>query len=217
MFKVFKTFLNIGALLLLLGPSSIFAKPSVKALTSKSSAKKVVEQLPTASFGGGLKKHSFGVGIGQIFLKGGFENRGANKMTLDLYYNYSVSHTFDLLSNLHFNELSSKGQKVTLRGITTAVKFKLYQIDEFAPFVIGGLGIYSPHELRLVNGSYVKSNREPVMGWNAGFGADLRLNNKVMVGMLVHYHDPFDIAQDIGEKVMGAYTKLLVTMLYSFK
>ena len=55
------------------------------------------------------------------------------------------------------------------------------------------------------------------MGWNAGFGADLRLNNKVMVGMLVHYHDPFDIAQDVGEKVMGAYTKLLVTIFYSFK
>ena len=143
MFQSFKTFLNIGTLIILLSgfSSSLYAKTSVKALTSKNSAKKVVEQLPTASFGGGLKKHSFGIGIGQIFLKGAFTERGANKMTIDLYYNYSVSHTFDLLTNLHFNELSSRGQRVTLRGATAAVKFKLYQIDEFAPFVMGGLGI----------------------------------------------------------------------------
>jgi hypothetical protein len=121
------------------------------------------------------------------------------------------------LSNIHFNELDHKGQRLTLRGITTAVKFKLYQIDEFAPFVMGGLGIYSPHELREVNGAFVKSNKQAVMGWNAGFGVDLRLNQKFMVGMLVHYHDPFDIEQDIGEKVKGAYTKLLVTLLYSLK
>ncbi len=219
MFKNFKTFLNIGTLVvLLLGfSSSIFAKPSVKGLTSKDSAKKVIQQLPSTGFGSSLKKHSYGIGIGQMFLRGGFADHGSNQMTIDLYYNYSVSYTFDLLTNMHYNELDKKGESLITKGLTTAVKFKLYQIDEFAPFVMAGLGIYAPTEERLVDGDLTKTEAEPVMGWNAGAGADLRLNNKVMIGMLVHYHDPFDIEQDVGSNVKGAYTKLLVTLLYSFR
>ncbi len=203
------------ALVIMLGSSYVTQATTVKALTSKKNAKKVAQELPLASFGSGIKKHSFGLGIGQIFLRGGFADHGANQMTVDLYYNYSVSYTFDLLTNLHYNELHKKAESAKLKGLTTAVKFKLYQIDEFAPFVMGGLGIYAPEERRYVDGVVTASERRMTMGWNGGFGADLRLNRKFIVGMLVHYHDPFDVEQDIGNKVRGAYTKLMVTLLYT--
>jgi hypothetical protein len=215
MLQLVKKFLNIGALVLLLGSSMSLNATTVKALTSKKSAKKVAQQLPTASFATGLKKHSFGLGIGQMFLRGGFADHASNKMSVDLYYNYGVSYTFDLLTNLHYNESDKLGNSITLQGITTAIKFKLYQIDEFSPFVLGGLGIYYPEESRYVDGTLKKANAAATMGWNFGFGADLRLNDKFTIGMLFHYHDPFDVEQDIGPNIRGAYSKLLVTLLYT--
>ena len=49
----------------------------------------------------GLKKHSIGIGIGQTFLVGEFEDLGENKITWDLLYSYSASHSYDLLMNFH--------------------------------------------------------------------------------------------------------------------
>lgn len=215
MLRLVKTFLNIGTLAVLLGSSYSLHATTVKALTSKKSAKKVAQELPSASFGTGLKKHSFGIGVGQMFLRGGFADHGNNKMSVDLYYNYGVSYTFDLLTNIHYNKSDKLGNSVVLQGLTTAIKFKLYQIDEFSPFIFAGLGIYYPEEKRYVDGTLQDAKSQATMGWNLGVGADLRLNDKFMIGMLFHYHDPFDVEQDIGPNIRGAYSKLLVTLLYT--
>ena len=49
-----------------------------------------------------------------------------------------------------------------------------------------------------------------------GAGIDLRLNNKVVVGLLGHYHLPFEVKQDDFENVKGSYFKLLLTAMYQF-
>lgn len=151
--------------------------------------------------------HSFGIGIGQTFLFEDFEDHGDDSITADLFYNYSASHSFDLIVNTHYSthEQAKKTTKIT--GTSVGMKAKLYQIDSFIPIAIGGLGFYRP----TITGSDAKL----VFGYHLGAGAELRLNNKFTIGLLLHFHDPFDVKKSPNPKIEGSYSKLLITTLYS--
>ena len=196
---------------LVLGSYVVSAKTSVKNLTSKESAKKIAPVVSSMS-NGGLKQHSIGIGLGQTFLRRGFAERGTNQITWDVYYNYSASYSFDLLINMHYSEHKKEEHKITLMGGAIGIKGKIYQFDEFSPYVTGGLGFYQPQES--IDGE--KSENKTVFGVHAGIGADLKLNHKFTAGMILHYHDPFDVEQDSGGLIDGSYYKLLLTLLYTF-
>jgi hypothetical protein len=51
---------------------------------------------------------------------------------------------------------------------------------------------------------------------NAGVGVELKLNSQASVGVIAHYHDPFDVRQEVGPELEGSYMKLLLTALYTF-
>ena len=82
--------------------------PLIKRLTSEAMADKVRNDVPSESGGGGiyeeLKVHSLGVGLGQTFVRGHLARHGEDKITLDGYYNYSVSHSFDMVLNFHYSQ-----------------------------------------------------------------------------------------------------------------
>ena len=198
---------------LMFWPCISSAKTSVKKLTSKESANNLAPAMSSIG-GGGLKHHSIGLGLGQTFLRRGFAEKGTDGITWDVYYNYNASYSFDLLINVHYSEHKKEDSKVELKGAAIGIKGKIYHFDEFSPFVTGGLGFYQPQE---TNSDGDTSEDKTVFGIHAGIGADLKLNDKFIAGMIFHYHDPFDLEQERGGKIDGSYYKLLLTLLYTFK
>jgi hypothetical protein len=180
-----------------------------------------VDPPPTAIIAGpripnGLHKHSVGIGIGQTSLFGDFEELGENKITFDLLYSYSASHSFDLFIDAHHAKYSFKEQWLQTTGLAIGIKAKAYQFDSFSPYGIFGFGFYSPKAKRLINSVLVESSTKLIFGWHIGAGAELKLNNHFSVGVQLQYHNPFDIKQEIGTEISGTYSKMLITGMYTF-
>lgn len=157
--------------------------------------------------------HSIGIGFGQTFLMGNFGDYGEDKIALpDLLYSYSASHSFDMLVDAHYSKHSYNNRTVKIPGASVSVKGKLVQFDAFSPFGLAGLGFYRP---QISDGPW-ESKAKLTFGLNLGFGGDLKLNDMFTVGVLVQYHNPFDVKQSNAKKVEGSYAKLLITGMYTF-
>lgn len=162
------------------------------------------------------KKHSFGIGLGQTFLLGDFSSDGEDKMTLDFFYGYKASYSFDFLLNLHISSHENNAEEVNLNGLAMSIKSKVYDYDSFSPYLMGGLGFYRPTTTRNFSGTLRDSEGKFVFGFNLGAGADLRLNEKFTIGVMTQFHKPFDIDQESQKDVSGAYIKLLLLGMYHF-
>lgn len=197
-------------------------KPNIHQLTNEKTAKKVSEDIPEESapaatrIPGELNKHSLGLGFGQTFLRSTLADNGNDKITAELYYNYSASYSFDFMANAHWDTHTYKDRESTTRGLALAIKGKGFQLDAFAPYVFGGFGFYYPSAKRPVATEIVETRSQVVFGVNAGAGVELRLNSRVVVGAIMHYHDPFDVRQEVGPTLQASYLKLLLTALYTF-
>jgi opacity protein-like surface antigen len=194
-------------------------KPNIHVLTSDKAATKVANAIPEETqerIPGKVHAHSIGLGLGQTFLRSDFGANGNDKITPDLYYNYSASHSFDFVANLHYSEHTYLDKKATIKGFALAIKGKVFQLDAFSPFVMGGFGFYLPSVKRLQSGILTETRTQLVFGVNAGAGVELQLNDKVAVGVLAHYHDPFDVRQDVGSNLEGSYMKLLIIASFTF-
>lgn len=221
--KLLKLFLNVKTVtslvtvfvFTLLSPASAQSKPSIKELTSNEKTKEVARDIPRGDEGG-LKLHSLGLGIGQTFLLGDASDNGEDKITWDVYYNYSASYSFDFMANFHTAKHKFKGRYIETTGAALSIKGKAFQFDSFAPFALGGLGFYWPKAQRDVGGTLTESKTKATFGLNLGAGAELRLNRHFMVGVIGHYHNPFDVKQEIGPDVELSYFKLLITLFYTF-
>ena len=159
-----------------------------------------------------VNKHGIGVGLGQTFLLGSLQSKGDSQITGEIFYSYTASYSFDLLVNLHSSHHSYQGKDVWLKGLAFSIKARSYEFDAFSPYVIGGLGFYEPRIAK----DGVQSEKKTTFGFNAGGGVDLRLNRRVVIGILGQYHNPFDVKQDETEDVKGSYFKLLLTSMYLF-
>lgn len=158
--------------------------------------------------------HSLGFGLGQTFLNGRFKEYGDDKIAFpDIYYSYSASYSFDFLLNFHASKHEKTGKDVRIMGLVPSIKGKLYQFDAFSPYVVGGLGFYWPKW----QSTQIESDRKTVFGYTLGAGCDLKLNELFNVGVLVQYHDPFDVKQTNQEEVTGSYYKLMITGMYTFQ
>ena len=193
--------------------------PLIKKLTSKTVAEKVEKSIPLAAkrrpenrIPDELKVHSLGVGLGQTFVKGDLGKHGQDKITADIFYNYSVSYSFDFMLNLHYSKHTFSRRQTKLTGTAIGIKGKFYEFDSFYPFVVGGFGFYRPQIKDEAN----KSPSKVTFGVHLGGGGELILNRKFSLGLLAHYHNPFDISHEIGPNVEGFYFKLLVMTLYRF-
>ncbi len=214
----YKVLLPVLVISLMTWSGSSFSKPNIKKLTSDKASKEVATELPEDSRNPNeLHIHSVGLGIGQTFLAGDFEDRGDNSITADLYYNYSASHSFDFFANFHHSKHKLGRKQVRISGLALGIKGKVYQFDAFSPFFMGGLGFYNPKVKRIVNDQLKESESKVTFGWNFGVGADLKLNSSFSVGVLWHFHNPFDVKQEVDSDVEGSYSKLLITTLYSFR
>lgn len=215
-----KSFVKIPASFLLSGIFlfTVNAQTKIEKLTSTD--KPVVDSTSnsTASSApkGALNRHSVGLGFGQTFMVGDFKHTGEDKITFDVFYNYSASHSFDLLVNIHSSKHEFRNYHTSVRGIAPGIKAKLYQFDNFAPYALAGLGIYAPKLRREVNGQIQETKSKMAFGYHVGAGADLNLNSHASVGLLFHLHNPFDVKQDLGPEVEGAYYKLMMLAFYVF-
>ncbi len=201
--------------------STSFAQSKIEKLTSTD--KPVVDSTSkstpaTSSPKGSLQRHSVGLGLGQTFLLDDLEDNGENKITVDGFYNYSASYSFDLLVNFHVSKHKFRGRSALLRGFAPGIKAKLYQFDNFSPYVLGGLGLYAPKLKRIIDssGTVQETETKIAFGYHFGAGADLSLNNNVSVGLLFHLHNPFDLKQEVGQEVEAAYYKLMMLAFYVF-
>lgn len=195
--------------------SSVFAveKKVSKAKNIKTSHKKI--DFPTRDFAQ-TQLHSIGIGIGQTFLASDYNDYGNSSITADLYYDYSASHSFDMIANLHYAKLKYQNTWTQISGLAIGIKAKAIHYDSMAPFIMGGLGFYLPRVRRVLESELVTSETQLAFGTHFGLGAELKLNNKVKVGLLGHLHNPFDISQETGPEIEGYYFKLLLTSLYTF-
>ena len=159
-----------------------------------------------------IHKHAIGIGLGQTFLMGQFEKYGDNKITADLLYSYTASYSFDLLINVHFSHHKYMEKEVWLRGYSMSIKARSYEFDAFSPFLLGGLGFYMPQ----IGNEDKQSDAKYTFGFNAGAGVDLRLNDKIIAGLLAQYHKPFEVKQEETADLTGSYFKLLLTAMYLF-
>lgn len=216
-----KNIVKLGLVTLVASSSFSFlhAKESIKALTSDkkaSEAKATPSSSPEPRVSNALKLHSVGIGVGQTFVKGDFDKYGEDKITADIIYTYSASHSFDFMANFHYSKHEFRTTYTMVRGLALGIKAKIFNFDSFSPYVVGGLGFYAPRVKRAVNGVIRESESKVVFGDHLGAGAELRLNRKFTTGVLAHYHNPFDVKQEIGSEVEGSYIKLLITAVYSF-
>jgi len=190
---------------------------TIERLTSDKAAEDIKNTIPQkTTFEHGVNSHSIGIGIGQTFLTNDFDDNGQSQITPDLYYNYSASHSFDLLINLHYSAHKKNDKKVSLLGVAPALKAKLFSFDNFAPVVFGGFGFYQPTVRRIVQSKLKDSESKTVFGYHFGGGAELRLNKNFATGVLFHFHNPFDVKQDTDPEVEGSYYKLMLTGFYTF-
>ncbi|MBF0297986.1 MAG: outer membrane beta-barrel protein [Oligoflexia bacterium] len=183
--------------------------PAIKAKSSSNTREDAEKEA-------GIHLHSAGIGIGETFLGGDFANHGEDKITFDFFYGYSASHSFDFLANLHRSTHEYKGEQVIVQGIALGIKGKFYQFDSFSPFAEGGFGFYRPIVTRKIEGTLTESEGKTAFGMHLGAGIDLKLNKNVAVGMLMQYHDPFNIKQDIGPEIQGYYFKIMMIAAYCF-
>ncbi len=216
--QIFKKYLiNAPLITLILGAFfHLEAKDTIKDLTSKEKAREVPAVSKPTLFSTPIKIHSIGIGLGQTSLHGAFSDLGDDKVTADLYYNYSASRSFDLTTNFHYSKHEYRGAYASLSGLNMGIKGKIFQFDSFAPFVVGGFGFYSPKVKRIINEVALESSSKLVFGLHLGGGAELNLNRRFSIGLLGHYHNPFDVKQDNQGKVEGSYFKLLITTFYHF-
>lgn len=224
-------------LVLLCGVSTVQAKAqrSIQDLTSAKTSNAINDQIPNgeqdkiaqvpsnpstiypnAKVTSDLNKHSVGFGIGQTFLMGDFADLADDSITLDAFYSYSASYSFDMLVNGHYSSHKFDNKRVTIPGLTIGIKGKLYNFDSFAPFVTGGFGFYQPSVRREVDGALVDSKKKITFGYQFGAGVDLKLNSNFTIGALAHVHNPFDVKQEVGPDVEGSYFKILITGMYTF-
>jgi len=194
-------------------------KPSIIELTSQKTSQSVSRSIPqtTTIFSPkDLKKHSVGVGIGQTFLSSELGQNGDDSITLDMYYGYSASHSFDLVINFHHSSHSVIKRETTLTGLAIGVKGRLFQFDAFSPFILGGLGFYAPTVTRLKSNTLEKTPFSVAFGSHFGAGGELKLNEKFKIAGLIHFHNPFDIKQEMEKELEGSYYKLLLNTHYTF-
>lgn len=160
--------------------------------------------------------HSIGIGLGQTFLRSDLHDNGRDSITADLLYSYSASYSFDFMADLHYSKHEFQNRHAWARGLALGIRGKGYQIDAFSPYILGGLGFYLPKTERMVDGHLTQSETSVVFGIHAGVGVELRLNRNYNVGVLLHYHDPFNVRQEVGPEIEASYLKLLLTGMYSF-
>jgi hypothetical protein len=163
-----------------------------------------------------LHQHGLGLGLGETFLMGNYSKYGEDKITADILYSYAASYSFDLLLNAHMSEHKANNERMKLLGLNSSIKARVVDYDNFSPFVLGGLGFYAPQAKRLVGSDYKWSDQKITFGMNFGGGADLRLNDQFVVGLMGQLHWPFTIKQDSGSDIKGYYFKLLLTGMYLF-
>lgn len=179
--------------------------------TTHADEEKATTQAPSGSTRE-IHKHAIGIGLGQTFLLGQFENYGDNKITGDFLYTYTASYSFDVLVNIHFSDHSFKNKRVKLAGYVMSIKARSYEFDAFSPYVLGGLGFYAP---QIIDGDE-ESEIKNTFGFNIGGGVDLRLNEKVIIGLMTQFHKPFEVKQEETSNIRGSYFKLLLTAMYQF-
>ena len=193
-------------------------KPNIGALTSDKTAQKVNDDIPAAGerIPNDVNRHAIGLGIGQTFLRSDFHDHGTDKITPDLYYNYSASYSFDFMANFHWSKHEYLNRDVEIKGLALAIKGKGFQFDAFTPYAFGGFGFYLPEATRILAGVPTETRSQLVFGMNFGVGVELRLNDMANVGVIAHYHDPFDVRQEVGADLEGSYMKLLIIASYTF-
>lgn len=212
----------VPAIFLIAGTNFAFAKQSIKELTSKETNQSILKEIPKSTTAapqapkGELNRHSLAIGIGQTFLFGEFKQRGEDSITADFYYTYSASYSFDMFTNFHYSKHSFGNSYVTLPGLVAGIKARMFNFDSFSPYLLGGLGFYRPKVKRPIDGELVTSKSKLTFGFNFGGGVDLRLNEHYSVGLLAHYHNPFDVRQTVGTDIEGSYFKLMMMGSYTF-
>lgn len=226
--KILKDILFVAPVFLagVLFSGSVFAqdeqaeqvKPNIHQLTGEKAAQRVNKNITEGPerIPGKIHKHSLGVGIGQTFLRSDLAVNGNDKITAEVYYNYSASYSFDFVADLHYSKHTYLNRETTVKGLALAIKGKGFQLDAFSPFILAGFGFYLPSVKRIQNGDPIETRTQLVFGANFGAGVELRLNDQATVGVIAHYHDPFDVRLDEGPKLESSYMKLLMMASYTF-
>jgi opacity protein-like surface antigen len=196
--------------------SNIFLKEEEQTANAEDNPSDKDDSEASAPTGRSLHAQSFMLGLGQTFLMGNYSKHGEDKIAMDLFYTYAASYSFDLMVNAHWSKHEDKNEFMEVKALAASVRARLWEYDNFSPYVLGGLGFYIPEARRGSGAGTQETDSKITFGMNFGAGAELRLNSIWSVGALFQMHWPFRSKQDDQSDLRGYYSKLLLTIGYSF-
>ena len=194
---------------------SLFAQ-GILDLTSLETSRQVASQIPedrpvSRAAAVVSNKHMLGVAFGQNYFFSDFSKWTEDELGYDFYYEYLASMSFGVMTNFHYISSRRGDNKLRVVGTDASIKVYFYHFDHFAPYFAGGVGFYH----LALNDTHGNSF---AFGNNLALGFDLVLNEHIKVGMLLHYHNPFDLRDQIsGVNLEGSYFRALLLISYIFK
>lgn len=190
------------------------AKAKKGLITNIESSRGNRENPPRPFIPGTIHTHSLSLGIGQVFLYGELGKHGTDSIIFDLHYTFSASHSFSFFTNTHYSIHKKEGEEkeAKLMGIAPGIKAHLWQFDSLSPYTLAGLGFYATR----TTDDQEKAGEGVTLGIHMGAGIDLLLNERVVTGVLLHIHNPFNPEAEAHKKAGGFYGKMMLNIGYTF-
>ncbi len=166
------------------------------------------------------QEHSLGLGFGQVILMGDFEKNFSDSIGYDLTYDYNASEIFGIYvdASYHKHRNASGENTAIIKGLAPSLKANFAYVDKLTVYGLAGLGLYWVGE---TTGEIAGS--VTTFGFNAGPGAELRLDDHLKFGTNVGFYNlftksdteaknPFGKGMTIG----GTFVRLFINISYIF-
>lgn len=166
------------------------------------------------------QEHSLGLGFGQVILMGDFEKNFSDSLGFDFTYDYNASEMFGLLvdASYHKHKNATGENTAIIKSLTPSLKANFAYVDKLTVYGVAGLGVYWVGEtIGQIAGSVT------TFGFNAGPGAELRLNDHMKFGTNVGFYNLFTKADSEaknpfgkGMTIGGTFIRLFINISYIF-
>lgn len=187
----------------------------------------VISATPFQHAFGAAGEHSAGLGVGQVVLLGDWGSYYSNALGFNGMYDFESSELFGLLINLSYSSHSNTtdaSSYLHILGLTPDIKVNFAYFDKLVIYGLAGLGLFHVEqakriepENRLFEGSVF------TIGFNAGAGFDLRVDDHYSFGTVFSFHHVLGktdtdtmVGGTPGLEIGGTYMRLFLNFMYVF-
>lgn len=161
----------------------------------------------------GSSPHSLSLSVGQIWSAGNLSRDASSTVGSGILYEYAASDVFSMQAGLRRSEHQ---ERLGILATTIGIRSNLVYYDQLVPYAFFGAGFYfasSPPE----GDNRVNSTH---FGINFGVGADLELNHKFFLGLLLSIDNLFSDRAKTPDgqemRLTGRFSSLLLRFGFNF-